>query len=213
MENHLIYFFDLFGTFIFAITGAIKGVKNRLDFLGVIVFAITVGCVGGILRDTLLGSLPVGVYQNGLYVGLCIIAGVLVFVLSPKLIGRWPLLVYFDALGLGVFTALGCMKAVRTNVNIVGVILSGVLTAVGGGVLRDVFSKEVPAIFTSDFYASASILGALWFVFIIRVTESYSVILWSTAIITIALRIIAYKCHLRLPVARMAGEEKRKKKK
>ena len=210
MLEAILHFFDLFGTFIFALTGAIKGVKNRLDFLGVIVFAITVGTSGGIIRDLLLGSLPVSVYENGMYVFLCFIGGALVFILSPKIVGRWPLLVYFDALGLGVFTALGCAKAEKFGVNIVGVMLSGVLTAVGGGVLRDVFSKEVPAVFVSGFYASASVLGALCYVFMSKFGFSPMLNLWSTALITIVLRIIGYKCHFKLPVARMAGEEKKK---
>ena len=209
MQDGLLYFFDIFGTFIFAITGAVKGVKNRLDFLGVIVFAITVGCAGGMLRDVLLGATPVNFFNHPVYLIVCIIAGVLVFVLSPRAIGSWSIIVYCDAIGLGVFTAIGCAKAQEMGVGPIGIVMSGIFTAVGGGVLRDVFAKEIPMVFTSDFYASASILGSVLFLWLSKSMLSHSSLLWITAIIVIIARIIGYKCHLKLPVARLSGEDKR----
>lgn len=209
MTNGIVYIFDIFGTMIFAITGAVKGVRHRLDFLGVIVFAITVGCGGGMLRDTILGIFPIAVFSNEFYVIVCIIAGILVFLLSPKTIGRWGIIQYFDALGLGVFTAIGCQKAYALGLGPVAVIASGVFGAVGGGVLRDVFSKEIPAVFTSDFYASASILGAVLFVLLAKTGAEGDMILYLTAAFTTVLRICGYRFKWRLPVARMVGEEKR----
>ena len=126
MADGIIYLFDIFGTAIFAITGAVKGVRNRLDFLGVIVFAITVGCGGGMLRDVLL-DLPVAVFTDEAYVIVCIIAGVAIFLLSPKIVGQWGAIQYCDALGLGVFTAIGCVKAASLGLGPVAVIASGVL--------------------------------------------------------------------------------------
>ena len=210
MTNGIVYIFDIFGTMIFAITGAVKGVRHRLDFLGVVVFAITVGCGGGMLRDTLLGIFPIAVFSNELYVIVCMVAGALVFVLSPKAVGRWSIIQYFDALGRGVFTAIGCQKAYALGLGTVAVITSGVFGAVGGGDLRDVFSKEIPAVFTSDFYASASILGAVLFVILAHAGVGGDMILYLTAAFTTLLRICGYRFHWRLPVARMVGEEKRK---
>ena len=210
MTGGIVYIFDIFGTMIFAITGAVKGVRHRLDFLGVVVFAITVGCGGGMLRDTILGIFPISVFRDESYVIVCILAGILVFLLSPKIIGRWSIIQYFDALGLGVFTAIGCMKAYSLGLGVVAVISSGVFGAVGGGVLRDVFSKEIPAVFTSDFYASASILGAVLFVILTHCGFSDDIILYSTAVFTTLLRILGYRFKWRLPIARMVGEEKRR---
>ena len=211
MDNSgIVYAFDIFGTLIFAITGAVKGVKNRLDFLGVIVFAITVGCGGGMLRDALLGIFPVAVFTDNAYVIVCIIAGVSVFLLSPKTVGRWSMIQYFDAVGLGVFTAIGCVKAELLGLGTIGVITSGVFGAVGGGVLRDVFSKEIPAVFTSDFYASASISGAVLVVILAHLGVNPDMNLYLTAAFTTILRICGYRFRWRLPVARMVGEEKRK---
>ena len=89
MHSEWIYVLDIFGTVIFAITGAVKGVRNRLDFLGVIVFAITVGCAGGMVRDCLIGATPVASFLNTSYLVACIITGVFVFFLAPWIVGRW----------------------------------------------------------------------------------------------------------------------------
>ncbi len=209
MDSGIVYAFDIFGTAIFAITGAVKGVRNRLDLLGVIVFAITVGCGGGMLRDTLLGIFPIAVFRDNAYVLVCIAMGILVFIISPKTIGRWAIIQYLDAIGLGVFTAIGCVKAHALGLGAIGVMTSGVFGAVGGGVLRDVFCHEIPMVLTSDFYASASILGGLLFVLLISCGISGNVLMYSTAIFTIVLRILGYQFKWKLPVARMVGEKKR----
>ena len=89
--------------------------------------------------------------------------------------------------------------------------MSGMFTAVGGGIIRDVFSKEIPMVFTSDFYATASVLGALMYVLLHNLTDlNPNSLLLATAVFTTALRIIGYRHHFKLPVARLHGEEKRR---
>ncbi len=205
----IVYAFDIFGTLIFAITGAVKGVKNRLDFLGVLVFAITVGCGGGMIRDAFLGIFPLAIFRDNAYVIVSILAGIGVFILSPKAVGRWGIIQYLDAVGLGVFTAIGCVKAELLGLGTIGVITSGVFGAVGGGVLRDVFSREIPMVFTSDFYASASILGGLLFSLLFKLGVSGDILMYATALFTTILRMLGYHYRWKLPVARMVGEEKR----
>jgi len=213
MQMDLIFFFDLFGTIIFAITGAVKGVRQRLDFLGVIVFSITVGCAGGMIRDCLIGSLPAMALVDSSYLVVCIITGVIVFFIAPKVVGRWRIILFCDAIGLGVFTAIGAEKAMALGIGPVGQVLAGVIGAVGGGVLRDVFSKEVPSVLTSDFYATASIIGAVLYVVLEQFTGiSYGLRFLLTASTTILLRVLAIQYNFHLPVARMAGEEKKTKK-
>lgn len=209
-EESFILFFDLFGTMIFAITGAVKGVRIRLDLLGVLVFAVTVGCGGGMVRDILLGVAPVSAFQSGYYVGICLLSGFFVFLLSPKFVGRWRVIVFADSIGLGVFTAIGVQKAALMGVGIVGQVTCGVLTAVGGGVLRDVFSREVPMVLTSDFYATASIIGALVFCYLETTSLSRSVSFYVCFIVVVVLRIVAIQCNIKLPVARMVGDGKLK---
>ncbi len=210
MHSEWIYVLDIFGTVIFAITGAVKGVRNRLDFLGVIVFAITVGCAGGMVRDCLIGATPVASFLNTSYLVACIITGVFVFFLAPWIVGRWRIILICDAIGLGVFTALGAEKAMTLGIGPVGQIFAGVIGAVGGGVLRDVFSKEVPAVLTSDFYASASIIGAVIFVILNKLNVQEPINFTITMVFITVLRLCAMHYHIHLPVARMVGEEKRK---
>ena len=185
MDLNIILFFDLFGTCVFAITGAVKGIRNRLDLLGVLFFAVTVGCGGGMLRDALIGSTPVAAFNDYRY--------------------------FSDAIGLGVFTALGVAKAAGLGVSVVGQIMSGMFTAVGGGIIRDIFSKEVPMVFTSDFYATASLLGAILYVVLNYFTSlEANSLLFITACATTLLRIVGFRHKFKLPVARMHGEEKKR---
>ena len=205
-ETAFILLFDLFGTMVFAITGAVKGVRIRLDLLGVLVFAVTVGCGGGMVRDMLLGATPVAAFQSWYYVVICLVTGLLVFLLAPKFVGRWKVILYADAIGLGVFTAIGVQKAAAFGVGIVGQVTCGVLTAVGGGVLRDVFAREVPMVLTSDFYATASIIGALTYCYLETTNLGPSFSFYICFAVVFILRILAIKCSIKLPVARMAGE-------
>lgn len=209
MTSAFLTFFELSGVFVFAITGAIKAIKNRLDFLGVIVFAITVGCAGGIVRDTMLGVEPITAFTNPYYIPICIAGGIVTFILSPKAIGKWTLIPYLDAIGLGIFTSLGCQKAIAMGAGPIAIVGSGILTAVGGGVLRDVFSTEIPMVFTSDFYASASIIGALSYLGLYYLGVPEGIIIWIAAIIATLLRILGYKFKWRLPVAKMAVEKEK----
>jgi uncharacterized membrane protein YeiH len=204
MEQTIIYAFDIFGTFIFAITGAVKGVRCKLDILGVVVFACTVGCGGGMLRDVLLGSTPVAAFTNSSYIVVCVVTGLAVFFLAPKFVGRWRTILFCDALGLGVFTALGVAKGAMYGIGPVGQLLCGVFSAVGGGVIRDIMSRSVPSVLTSDFYATASLIGGV--VYLVLESTPLGLLgkfLISTFLI-LAIRLVAIKYRFHLPVAKTA---------
>lgn len=199
--NTLMYCFDLFGTVIFAITGAVKGVRCKLDILGVTVFACTVGCGGGMLRDTLLGVTPVAAFTNSSYIILCVVTGLVVFFFAPKIAAKWEVILYCDALGLGVFTALGVAKAAQCGMGVVGQLLSGVITAVGGGVIRDVMSKSVPVVLTSDFYATASLIGGIVYLLIEPFHFPLLANFLICTLVVVTLRVFAIDHHMHLPVA------------
>ncbi|MDD3902796.1 MAG: trimeric intracellular cation channel family protein [Sphaerochaeta sp.] len=201
MENTIIYAFDLFGTLIFAITGAVKGVRCKLDILGVVVFACTVGCGGGMFRDMLLGATPVAALSNSSYILICIGAGLSVFFLAPKFVGRWRVILFADALGLGVFTAIGMAKGALYGLGPVGQLLCGVFTAVGGGVVRDVMSRSIPSVLTSDFYATASLLGGVVYLLLERTSIGFLGNFLVTASVVLVIRSIAIKYRFHLPVA------------
>ncbi|MFA6845518.1 MAG: trimeric intracellular cation channel family protein [Sphaerochaetaceae bacterium] len=220
-QQSIMYGFDLFGTLIFAITGAVKGVRCKLDILGVIVFACTVGCGGGMLRDMLLGATPVAAFSNSAYIIICVCTGLVVFFLAPKFVGKWRTILFCDAIGLGVFTALGMAKGAMYGIGPVGQILCGVFSAVGGGVIRDVMSKSVPSVLTSDFYATASLIGGMVYLLLEKLRLPIFPSFLITALIVFILRVIAILFSFHLPVAETAfpvedhlilhGREKEKK--
>ena len=115
MSALVIYIFDLVGTVIFAATGALCGIRIRLDLLGVVVFACTVGVGGGMLRDVLIGAIPVAALTNENYLIVSIATGLVCFFLAPRLNNIKKIIPYFDAVGLGVFTAIGAAMGSPMN--------------------------------------------------------------------------------------------------
>lgn len=201
LELTIIYIFDLFGTFIFAITGAVKGVRCKLDILGVVVFACTVGCGGGMFRDMLIGATPVAALTDSAYILTCVGTGLAVFFLAPKFVGKWRVILFADSLGLGVFTALGVAKGAMYGIGPVGQVLCGVFSAVGGGVVRDIMSRSVPSVLTSDFYATASLIGGILYL-ILEMTDLGIFPKFLIASSTVfVIRLIAIKYRFHLPVA------------
>ena len=205
MTDLIIHYFDLFGTAVFAITGALCGVRHRLDLLGVVVFGCTVGVGGGILRDTIIGAVPVAALKDISYLILCIISALTVFCIARYLSNLSRIIAFCDAVGLGVFTAIGCAKGYIFELNTIGIILCGVLTAVGGGILRDVMSKSIPVVLTSDFYATASLLGGGVFCLLKEFTRlSDFKIFIAVFLFVTSIRLGAMHLKLRLPVAQSA---------
>lgn len=202
IQTNLIYLFDIIGTVIFAVTGGVRGVRLKLDFFGVIVFACTVGVGGGMLRDCLIGAVPAAALKSKIYLLSCIITGLIVFFLAPLIRKARGIIQICDAFGLGVFTAIGAAKGASMGLSFIGIILCGVVTAVGGGMIRDVMSCRVPAILTSDFYATASLLGGALYCILIKISglhffcEFLIVMVFVTGI-----RLLAIRYHIQLPVS------------
>jgi len=201
LELGIIYIFDLFGTFIFAVTGAVKGVRCKLDILGVVVFACTVGCGGGMFRDMLIGATPVAALTNSAYILTCVGTGLAVFFLAPKFVGKWRVILFADSLGLGVFTALGVAKGAMYGIGPVGQVLCGVFSAVGGGVVRDIMSRSVPTVLTSDFYATASLIGGIVYLLLEMTGLGMFEKFLAASSTVFIIRLIAIKYKFRLPVA------------
>lgn len=158
--NAVYTFIDLAGTFAFAVSGAVAARNKGLDVFGIMVVAFTVACGGGILRDVCIGAIPPVGLRDWRYLAVALVAAFMVMGLIP--LSRWmdrPVLL-FDALGLSLFAVTGARKALEFGHNYQVAILLGMITAVGGGVLRDVLLNRVPVIFQKEIYASAALLGA-----------------------------------------------------
>ncbi|MBE6368354.1 MAG: trimeric intracellular cation channel family protein [Lentisphaerae bacterium] len=202
MLGHVIHIFDLFGTAVFAVTGALCGVHKRLDLLGVVVFGCTVGVGGGILRDVIIGAVPVAALQDMSYLLICIISALTVFCIARHLSNLHKIIAVCDAIGLGVFTAIGAAKGCAYELNTIGIILCGVLTAVGGGILRDVMAGSIPVVLTSDFYATAALLGGGLFCLLEYFTDlaAFNIFI-SVFMFVTGIRLAAMHYNLQLPVA------------
>ena len=168
MSNILVFVLELIGTVAFAVSGAIVGIKKQMDLLGVIVLGVCTAVGGGIVRDLILGITPPATFQDPVYTLTAAAVSVLMFLPHVRArVGRHEpvfdrLLLVMDAVGLGVFTVVGVQCAYRQteHYTLFLTVFVGLITGVGGGVLRDVFSGERPYIFVRHFYACASIIGA-----------------------------------------------------
>jgi uncharacterized membrane protein YeiH len=158
--NPLLVAFDLAGTFVFALSGATTGVNHRLDLFGVLVLSFAAGNSGGIVRDVLIGAAPPVAISDWRYVAVSLLAGLITFYWH-RVINRLtsPVLV-FDAAGLALFAVSGATKALAFHVQPVGALSLGMLTGIGGGIVRDVLVREIPTVLRTDLYAVAALTGA-----------------------------------------------------
>ncbi|MGC2332776.1 MAG: trimeric intracellular cation channel family protein [Candidatus Acidiferrales bacterium] len=152
---------NLIGTFVFGVSGGILAVRKQMDLFGVLVLSVVAALGGGMLRDVLLGHTPPATLNDWRYIAVAASAGLLVFADHGR-VGRWQsLIVTFDAAGLGLFTVTGTVAALDAGLSSVASAVLGMLTGIGGGVLRDLLAGEVPFVLRKEIYALASLLGAL----------------------------------------------------
>jgi len=151
---------DLAGTAVFAVSGAAVGVKHRLDVFGVCVLAFVAGNAGGMLRDVFIGAVPPAALVGWQHVAVSLLAGVIFFFWHPRLERlRTPILL-FDAAGLALFAVSGTQKALAFGLDPLIASLLGMLTGIGGGMLRDVLVSEIPTVLREDLYAVAALAAA-----------------------------------------------------
>ena len=156
----LLFTLDLIGTFVFAISGAASGVKKKLDPFGVGVLAFVAGNAGGVIRDLLIGAVPPAAINDWRYVAVSLAAGAVTFVCYSIVTRLRPIVLLLDAAGLGLFAVAGTQKALAFGVNPFVSALLGMLTGIGGGVLRDLLVNEIPVVLRADLYALAALAGA-----------------------------------------------------
>ena len=151
---------DLVGVFVFGITGALVGVRKKLDVFGILVLAFVTGLGGGFIRDVLIGATPPAALQDWRYLVVPVAAGLLTFFLHPG-IGRLERLVnIFDAAGLALFCVTGALKAIDFGLSPLSAALLGTISGIGGGVIRDILSGRVPVVLRAEIYAIPALLGA-----------------------------------------------------
>lgn len=156
----LVQTLDAIGTFVFALSGAAAGVRARLDLFGVLVLSFAAANSGGILRDLLIGAVPPASIRDWPYVAISILAGIATFLFHPKVDRlRKPILV-FDAAGLSLFAVSGAQKSLAYGMDPAPAMLLGMLTGIGGGIVRDVLANKIPLVLRAELYAVAALAGA-----------------------------------------------------
>lgn len=201
LVTNLLVAFDLAGTFVFALSGATAAVKHRLDLFGVLVLSFAAGNSGGIARDVMIGAVPPAAIHDWRYVAVSILAGLITF-LWYRTIERLssPVLV-FDAAGLGLFAVSGAGKALAFHAGPVAATLLGMLTGIGGGMLRDVLVNEVPTVLRTELYAVAALVGAAVVVAGPMLHVGSAPAAAAGAILCFALRFLAMRRQWHLPIA------------
>jgi uncharacterized membrane protein YeiH len=186
----------------FAVTGAFKAIEHKSDIVGILLLATITGVAGGTIRDVIMGQFPNSL-SDPVYVIITVLSGVAIFFLYSHLKKHWNLFLKFDAIGLGVFTIIGATFAYNlVGLNFLAIMVAGILTAVGGGILRDVFVTQVPIVFVKEFYISASFIGVVVFYFTLYFGgELYSATILGISLTT-TLRLIAMKFNWNLPRAK-----------
>src|SRR4051794_21285939 len=155
----LILALNLAGTFVFGLSGGLAAVRAKLDLFGVVVLAAVVGLAGGITRDLLIGT-PPATFRDWRYLAATAAAGLVCFFARPLLERFQRSVLVFDAIGLGLFCVTGATKALDFRLGPVQAIILGAIAGIGGGMLRDVLLRDVPAVLRHVLYAIPALLGA-----------------------------------------------------
>jgi uncharacterized membrane protein YeiH len=158
--NALVIVLDLGGTLVFAISGGLVAVKRRLDVFGVLVLSFAAGNAGGITRDLLIGAVPPAAIADSKYLGVSALAALITLFCYPRASRFRNDVLWFDAVGLAFFAIAGTQKALIYGIQPVMAAFLGMLTGVGGGMLRDVLVTQIPTVLCADLYALAALAGA-----------------------------------------------------
>ena len=203
----LVLVLDLVGTFVFALSGGITGVRHRLDVFGLLVLAFAAGNAGGMTRDVLLGAVPPAAIADWRYIVVSLLAGLATFWWYPTIRRLHSPVLVFDAAGLGLFAVAGALKALAFGLNPLAAVLLGMLTGIGGGMLRDVLVAEVPTVLHAELYAVAALAGATVVVGGQLLQLPTTPLAIGGAVLCLGLRLLAIRRGWKLPIAQERGTE------
>lgn len=207
--EQLDFILNTIGTIAFAFSGGMVGIKKEMDLFGVIVLGVVTALGGGCVRDLVLGINPPNMFIDSFFARLSVISCIIVFIifyirsdyLKSKRFKKYQnFMLILDAIGLGSFTVTGINTALSLGFsnNKFLLIFVGMVTGVGGGVIRDIFAKEIPFVFVEQIYAVASFLGAMFYIQTMNILSGNTVMIVS-ALIVLVTRIIAVNYNLNLP--------------
>ncbi|HYG89520.1 MAG TPA: trimeric intracellular cation channel family protein [Azospirillum sp.] len=197
----LLLWMDLIGIFIFGLTGGTLAVRHRLDLFGVLVLAMVCALAGGVIRDLMLGAVPPATFRDDRYLWSALASGLVAFVAHPLIekVSR-PVMV-LDAAGLGIFAVAGCQKALAFGLAPLPAALLAVVTAIGGGVLRDMLINEIPRVLREEIYAVAALLAAVVVIVGAKLGLPDLPVAVAGALAAFMLRVVSVRCKWNAPRA------------
>lgn len=204
----LVRILDLGGTFVFAISGAVAAVNRRLDIFGILVLSFVAGNFGGIGRDMLIGATPPAALSDERYLLVSVVAGLITFFSYAGVDRLRSPVLWLDSIGLSFFAVAGAEKAITFGLSPVMAALLGMLTGIGGGVMRDVLLTEIPQVLRSDLYAVAALAGASIVAIGNILGISYGVSALAGGILCFGLRFMAIRRGWHLPIAHLSAQRR-----
>ncbi|WP_299064673.1 trimeric intracellular cation channel family protein [uncultured Polaribacter sp.] len=194
-----IYVIGILGTFAFAISGALVASDKNFDVFGVLIIAFVTSVGGGMLRDILINAHPIIWIEDLNYLYTIIIAVVFTFLFKSKIAHLSKTMFLFDTVGIGVFTLLGLEKGLSFNLHPIIALIMGMISAVFGGVLRDVLTNQIPLIFQKEIYASACLAGGVSYLILNLFNIPENIVFIISASVIVLIRVIAVRFNLELP--------------
>lgn len=195
----LIYILDLIGTAVFAISGFLVAGEKRFDIFGAAVVALVTAVGGGTLRDVLIGSAPVGWMQDLWYPAVILLGIIIAWILGPAIRKLQKTMFLFDTIGIGIFTILGMEKTLEFGLHPVFAIMMGTVSAVFGGVVRDVLVNREPLVFREELYATACLAGGVLYVALDQLQLPDDLLIIFTVLAIVSIRSLAVMRGWNLP--------------
>lgn len=204
-------FFEIVGTIAFAISGALVGVSRKMDIFGMLVLALSTAIGGGIIRDVLVGNIPPNSFKTSIYILLTVITTLIIFLIYRKQILRYvsrrklrKMYLLADALGLASFTVTGTTIGFNAYPEYpIFAITLGLITAIGGGIIRDILAQRIPSVLQEEIYALPAIIGGAVYYLVAGYGKDYWYLASPLAFFVVfILRMIGIYYHLSLPKVR-----------
>ncbi|PHA00411.1 hypothetical protein COE51_07440 [Bacillus pseudomycoides] len=196
----LIDVFTFLGIIAAAISGTLVGLKKELDLFGVLCLSVATALGGGIIRDVMIGNLPPVAFVQPIYFFISILAALFTCMFFERIHKLQVVIMLSDAVGLGVFTAVGANAAITHHMTAPFLVVSmGVITGIGGGILRDICAQDIPYVFRKEIYAIASILGAISFLITYEM-GSHVLAFYICLLVTFTIRVVTFIYNIHFPV-------------
>jgi uncharacterized membrane protein YeiH len=188
-----IYALDIISVLVFAISGVLTAIDNKFDIVGAFIIGLVTALGGGSLRDIMIGKTPVGWMNDLNYLWTILLALFLAYLFRHKILKLRKSMFLFDTIGIGLATILGLEKTLSVGLTIPIALIMGVVSAVFGGVLRDILTNIVPLIFRKEIYASACFLGGLVYILLENISSLQTINMIVSISIVIVIRYFSIK--------------------